>query len=149
MPYFSAGTGGSGNGGLGITAYGSPFASEPGNCSYGGFVGNFNVALSGINIYQETKNYRWMNFLEESRGTGSLNGGLLTGLSSGLIGEDWYGNSPIMVVDLSRHSMESDEQSKSVQVSFTNLSTQPMDYICFIEYSKNLNINIEIGAIVI
>lgn len=149
LPFFSAGTSGSGNGGLGLSAYASPFASEPGNCSYGGFVGNFNVALSGINIYQETKNYRWMNFLEESRGTASLNGGLMTGLSSGLIGEDWYGNSPIMVVDLSRHSMESDEQSKSVQVSFTNLSTQPMDYICFIEYSKSLHLSVELGAIVI
>ena len=72
------------------------------------------------------------------------------GLSSGLVNQMFYDSSyPVVTIDLSRHPQESDDIAKSVLVSFTNQASKAMDYICIIEYEREIQINCEIGAIVI
>ena len=140
----------SANGTLAIAPMNSPFDSAPGTCSPFAYITNLNVQLSGINIYLENKSYRFQNFLEETRPKNSINGGLQMGLSSGLVNQMFYDSSyPVVTIDLSRHPQESDDIAKSVLVSFTNQASKTMDYICIIEYEKQLNLNVEVGAIVI
>jgi hypothetical protein len=140
----------SANGTLAIHPMNSPWDSAPGTCSPFSYISNLNVQLSGINIYLENKSYRFQNFLEETRPKNSINGGLQLGLSSGLISQSFFdSNYPVVTIDLSRHPMESDDIAKSVSVSFTNQASKAMDYICIIEYEKQLNLNVEVGAIVI
>jgi hypothetical protein len=140
----------SANGTLGIAPMNSPWDSAPGTCSPYAYITNLNVQLSGINIYLENKSYRFQNFLEETRPLNNINGGLQLGLSSGLVNQMFYdSNYPVVTIDLSRHTMESDDIAKSVLVSFTNQAKLSMDFICIISYEKQLNLNVEIGAIVI
>jgi hypothetical protein len=128
----------------------SPFDGAPGNlCPYA-YLTNLQVQLSGMNIYQEVKSYRFSNFLEEIRPKNSINGGLLAGLSNGLIDENYYNTSyPVVVVDLSRKNAEDDDIAKSVLVSFINSSKQKLDVLAIIEFEKCININVEIGSIVL
>ena len=140
----------SANGTLAIAPMNSPWDSAPGTCSPFSYITNLNVQLSGINIFLENKSYRFQQFLEETRPKNSINGGLQMGLSSGLVNQMFYDSSyPVVTIDLSRHPQESDDIAKSVLVSFTNQASKAMDYICIIEYEKQLNLNVEVGAIVI
>jgi hypothetical protein len=126
----------------------SPFASEPSTNSPYAFLTNLQVALSGVPIYNEPKQYSFMNFLEESRGGNSINGGLLSGLSSGLLSEHMYNVTyGTVVVDLSRKSPEQDAVGKSVQLSFTNSANYAMDYYVIIEYAKVLTMSVETGTL--
>jgi hypothetical protein len=128
----------------------SPFSSEPATCSPYAFTTNLQVFLSGIPLYNEPKTYSFMNFLEETRGAGSINGGLQSGLVSGLLSEmDYNTTYGIVSVDLSRHSPEQDAIAKSVMVSFTNSSAYAMNYYAVIEYAKVMNLNIETGTLVV
>ena len=72
------------SGGLG-SPMNSPFSSAPGTCCPFAFLTNFNVQLSGTNIYQSNLNYTFETFLQNFRGGNSLNGGISNEMSSGLI----------------------------------------------------------------
>jgi len=63
----------------------SPFSSIAGTCSPMMRLSNFNVLMSGVNIYQENLNYGFLEFQNEVRQSNSLNGGLDFALSSGTI----------------------------------------------------------------
>ena len=91
-----------------------------------------------------------MNFLEESRGGNSLNGGLQTGLITGLLSEiDYNTTYGTVVIDLSRHDAPMDAIAKSVMIQFTNSSAYAMNYYCIIEYAKVLNVNCKTGTLVV
>ena len=128
----------------------SPFDGAPGNlCPYA-YLTNLQDQLSGMNIYQEVKSYRFSNFLEEVRGKKEINGGLLAGLSNGLISEFDYNSSyPVIVVDLSRKNAEQYDVAQSVLVSFINSCKRTIDVLAIIEFEKALNLNVEVGSIVL
>ena len=138
------------NGVSGISPMASPFASEPGTLSPYCSISNFNVSLSGKPIYQQNKMYNFENFLEECRGSNAINGGLVTGLCNGLISQydhdSLYG---YVIVDLKRHDASEDNISKSVQLQFTNASPFTCDYIVHIEYEKQLNLDVELGTLIL
>jgi hypothetical protein len=128
----------------------SPYASEPGTCSPYCAISNFNVFLSGQNVYSQAKTFNFEKFLDESRTSLSINGGLCLGMSSGLISQFDHDSAYGMItVDLSRRDQSADSISKSVQVSFTNSGAYACDYICIIEYEKSISVDVENGAIVI
>ena len=131
----------------------SPFSSAPGTClPYGGgALSSFNVLISGSNLYQANIDYGWQEFLTEVRGSKSLNGGLSTGLSSGLIGQsDWENGYGWVYADLSRKvSQASDDVSRSYQVLFTNNSNVQCDYIIIIGYEREIGISLANGALVV
>jgi uncharacterized protein (DUF608 family) len=67
-----------------------------------------------------------------------------------LIDENYYNTSyPVIVVDLSRKNAEDDDIAKSVLVSFINSSKQKLDILAIIEFEKALNLNVEVGSIVL
>ena len=146
FPFISS----SANGLLGNTPMNSPYAAEPGTCSPYCVITNFNVLLSGQVIYNQNKQYAFENYLEECRPAHSINGGLCNGLSSGLLSQvDHDSSYGFITVDLCRHTKESDNISKSVQLQFTNASKHACDFICILEYEKEINVDVEMGAIIL
>ena len=131
----------------------SPFSSAPATCvPYGGGgLSNFNVLISGSNLYQSNINFGWEEFLTQMRGSNSVNGGQSVGLSSGLISQsDWENGYGFVYVDLARKvSMASDEVSRSYQVQFTNNTNVQCDYIVIIGYERQLGISLATGSLVV
>ena len=100
-----------------ISPMASPFTSCPGTVS-GQSITNFNVLLSGVNVFAQNLNYGFETFFQELRKANSINGGNSIGLSSGLLSQYDFENAyRYLCVDLSRKSSEAvDNISKSIQV---------------------------------
>jgi hypothetical protein len=127
------------SGGLG-SPMNSPSSSAPGTCCPFAFLTNFNVQLSGTNIYQSNLNYTFETFLQNFRGGNSLNGGISNEMSSGLIDKNRYESGyGIVYADLSlKPSQASDKISRSVQVLDTNNSLVSLDLFCILAHEKDI-----------
>jgi hypothetical protein len=103
-----------------ISPMNSPFTSSP-NITSSTPITNYNVLLSGTNLYQQNLNYSSEHYIQEIRGQ-SLYGGLSLDMSSGLISQlEYESGYRFIVSDLSRTPSEaSDNVSKSTQVIGTN-----------------------------
>lgn len=139
----------------GLSALGSPmnspFSSAPGTCGPQAVISSLNILVSGQNIYQSNYQYGFEQFLQEVRGSNSLNGGLPLALSSGLLSQqDWENAYRYCYVDLSRRvSQANDDISRSIQVSFTNSSAYCMDFFYVIAYQKQISVSTSTGALII
>ena len=141
VPILSA----SDNGDLKISPQESPYASEPSTCSPH-FVRDFNVQLSGSNIYKQNVNYKYEQFLNEMCGTFGTNANQVTGLSSSLISQkDYNENYGYIVVDLSRRYNYDNETPMSVQINGIIASPKALDFICYITYLKDTTIDLLTG----
>jgi hypothetical protein len=140
--YNAAGTSGT------IAPMNSPFTSSP-NTTSASPLTNFNVMLSGTNLYQQNLNYSSEHFIQEIRSQ-SLNGGLSLGMSSGLISQlEYEAGYRFIVSDISRSPSEaSDNVSKSVQVIGTNSGKYPIDIFWFLEFSREVEIDIATGSLI-
>ena len=129
----------------------SPFSSAPGTTAPQANISNLNILVSGQNIYQSNYNYGFEEWLQEVRGSNSLNGGIPLGLSSGLLSQnDWENGYRFIYVDLSRRmSQANDDISRSIQVQFTNASTYCTDYYFIIGYEKSITISTSTGSLII
>ena len=129
----------------------SPFSSSPATTAPQAVISSLNVLVSGQNIYQSNYQYGFEQFLQEVRGSNSLNGGLPLALSSGLLSQqDWENGYRFIYVDLSRRvSQANDDISRSIQVSFTNSSTYCTDYYFVISYEKEINLSTSTGSLII
>jgi hypothetical protein len=128
----------------------SPFSSCPGTtCPYS-FITNFNVLISGTNLYQSSLNYGFEHWLQENRASNAVNGGLSHGLSSGIISQQEYeAGYGFIYCDLSRKiSQSADDISRSVQLVFTNASNLMTDYYCILGYEREIVISTSTGALV-
>jgi hypothetical protein len=129
----------------------SPFSSSPATCCPQASVTNFNVLVSGSNIYQNSFQYTFEHWRAEVRQSNSLNGGVATALSSGLLSQtEWENGYRAIYVDLSRHvSQANDDISRSIQVVFTNSSGAVLDFIYIIGYERELQISTSTGALIV
>jgi hypothetical protein len=129
----------------------SPFSSIPGTASPMMRLSNFNVLMSGVNIYQENLNYGFLEFQTEVRESNALNGGLDFGLSSGTISQsDWELLYGYIYVDLGRRlSSQDDNVARSIQVQYTNNTKVPMDVYWFCCFEREIAINVGTGALVL
>ena len=79
----------------------------------------------------------------------AVNGGLSTGVVNGLIGHyEWDCAYRYYVCDISRRLPSEDSVPKSVVVSGINNTSRIMDYICFIVYERQIQLDMVTGAIV-
>lgn len=126
----------------------SPFDTAPATSLPGGMLAfqNFNVSVSGQNIYNQNQNYTFDNWVQEVQRV-SLNGGLSKELSSGLVGLTEWNWSPFVVTDLSRRDESSDKTYQSVTVSGQNNTGVKVDYYCFIGFQKQIEIDVLTGAV--
>jgi hypothetical protein len=141
--YNNAGTAGS------IAPMNSPFSTAP-NTTSASAITNFNVLLSGSNLYQQNLNYSSEHYIQEVRKTNSLNGGQSIGMSSGLISQlEYESGYRFIVSDLSRCPSEaSDNVSKSVQIIGTNSSNKAIDLYCFLEFEREVTVDVGTGSLI-
>src|SRR5208283_4675822 len=126
----------------------SIFDSAPATTLPGGMLAfqNFNVSVSGINVFNQNQNYTYDNWVQEVRKVG-LNSCLSKELSSGLVGLNEWAWSPTIICDLSRRNETADGTYQSVVVSGTNSTGVTVDYYCFIAFQKEVEIDIVTGNV--
>ena len=108
---------------------------------------NFQIQISGKNLFINNLQYDYEVFLEQLACSNQLNGGLTTSLASGLIGYDdfqslyryYYGNA-------SRSVPSEDGVAKAVQVSGQNNSSVAVDFMVFIEFERQITVDVRSGA---
>jgi len=129
---------------------GSPFSSAPGTCSPYCFLSNFNVMVSGSNVFQSNINYNFENFLQQWRQGNSLNGGLTDNMSSGLIDKNaWSSGYNIVYVDLSKKiSQAADDISRAIQITGTNASLVSVDYYVIVSYQREFLLSTSTGNLI-
>lgn len=145
VPYLAAS-----NNTLTLSPLNSPFSCCPATTAPCAYVSGFNVSLSGKNIYQNNISYNYDQFLHENLGVNSINGNGVIGMSAGLISEaDFNSCYGYITVNLQRHAQENDNANTSLSVSWTNMSKLTMNYYAFIEYEKEINVDILKGQLVV
>jgi hypothetical protein len=134
------------NGVLGLKGVLSPFSSA-GATPDPIPLSNFNILLSGVNLFLNNEDYDFEAFSHQLLSANQLNGNLTTGLTSGLIGRKefqelyryYYGNAS--------RSLPSEEGiSKSVQIVGKNTSAKTIDLMVFVEFKRSMTIDITTGA---
>jgi len=114
---------------------------------------NFNILVSGVNLFLNNENYDFEAFKQQLAYSNQLNGGLTTGLSSGLISEDDFSNLyRYYYGDCSRILPSEQGVSRSVQI-VGNISSQAstgqqlgINLMVFVEFMKEMTIDISTGA---
>lgn len=135
--------------GCNLDQYVNPFASEPGTTSPAGLITNFNVQVSGSNIFQQNQQYDYDTFLNELRQINAINGGNSTGLTSGLIDQtDFQYGYRYYVADLSRR-LPKDDVSRSIQILGTNNTKLAFDYQVFVAYQRMIRLDLRVGSLVV
>ncbi len=132
----------------GFPAYQSPY--DPAGCGPTSplcHLSNFNIVVSGQNTIYNTQKYSFEQFANQLYGVNAVNGGMVDGLSSGLIGQSEFEmNYCYYYVDVSRMLPVEESVPKSVQVIGQNMSARKVDLWCFIEYGVSVSIDILTGA---
>jgi hypothetical protein len=108
---------------------------------------NFNILVSGVNLFLNNSMYDYENFREQLLMSNQLNANLTTGLSSGLIGENefaqlyryYYG-------DCSRVLPAEENVSRSIQIVGTNSSALTISLLVFVEFERSMTVDIATGA---
>jgi hypothetical protein len=142
IPFISA----SANGTTGISTLLSPTASSGGTPDPI-VLTNFNIAVSGVNLFLNNEYYDYEAFNHELASANQLNGNLTTGLTSGLISEDdfsrgmryYYGNA-------SRVLPSEEGVSRSVQIIGQNASLLSCSLMVFVEFKRSIVVDISTGA---
>jgi hypothetical protein len=147
IPVISGTTNYAGNGQT-ISTLASPFSSSPCTTCKSAIL-NFNVLLSGNNLFQSSLNYTYEQFIQELHKTG-INGGSSTGMSSGLISQtDFEHGYRFLLADLSRNSSEAvDNVMKSIQVIGTNSGDKAIDIFWFVFFERQVEIDIQTGSLI-
>jgi hypothetical protein len=131
-----------------IAVWQSPFASEPGTTSPYVSIRDYNVQLAGVNIYTSNELYDFEAFRNELARINGINGGVVDGLMSGLIGQEQFAvNARYYVTDLSRRIKAEDAVPKSIQVSGTNTSDVAITVMVFLEMEKNVSVALDSGML--
>ena len=131
-----------------IAPWQSPFASEPGTTSPYVGVRDYNVQLAGVNIYTSNTLYDFEAFRNELARINGINGGVVDGLMSGLIGQEQFAvNNRYYITDLSRRIKAEDAVPKSIQISGTNASQVPITLFVFLEFERNISVALDSGML--
>ena len=108
---------------------------------------NFNIQVSGRNLFLQNLQYTYEQFTEQLVSSNQLNGSLTTSLSSGLIGQSsfenlyryYYGN-------VSRSLPSEDGVAKAIQILGTLSSPVAVDLMVFVEFQREITIDVRTGA---
>ena len=124
----------------------SPFSSS-GGAPDPVAVSNYQVQLSGKNLFNNQKQYDFESFVEQLAQSNQLNGNKTTGLASGLIGEEDFSNLyRYYYADCSRTLPGEEGVSRSIQVQGQNKSEAAVDYMVFASFTRTITIDLRSGA---
>ena len=109
---------------------------------------NFQITISGQNLFMENEYYDFQQFIEELRSINQLNGNLTTGLTSGLINEFQFSRGMRYYVGNASRILPSEKGvTRSVNLTGTNVSSLAMDVYVFVIFQKSITINCATGQI--
>jgi hypothetical protein len=127
----------------------SPFDSAPATTSPLCALTQFNVQVSGRNLFQQNFQYDFEAFINEMQSANAINGGADTGLTCGLLGQkEWSLAYRYYVADLSRRLPADDNIPKSITIQGTNNSGVALDLVCFIAFERRIRLDMSTGAII-
>ena len=107
---------------------------------------NFQILISGTTLFQQQLQYGYEEFYEQVVSINQLNGSLTTGLGSGLIGyNEWQYLYRYYVGNASRILPSEEGMARSVQVQCLNKSAVAIDLMVFVEYEKQITVNMATG----
>ena len=93
---------------------------------------NFNVVVSGANVFNNSIKYNYEMFQNHVLGTNSVNGGLTDGVGSSLINSlDWETAYPYYVADVGRMLDVEKNVPKSLSIVGQNVSAREIDLYVF------------------
>lgn len=119
--------------------YQSSYDSVPNTTSPNMALQQFNVLVQGSVLFPQNEIYDHEQFINEISQINALNGGLSTGLNSGLISQFmWSNNYRYYVANLSRRVNQGETVSVQVQGIVPSCAT---DLMVFIVMNKTININ--------
>ena len=126
----------------------SPFDTAPATTLPFGFnaLQNFNVQVSGQNVFNINQSYTFDNWVQEVQKV-ALNAGLDKEITSGLLDYTTWTWSPVAVCDLTDRAESANDTYQSVVVSASNGSNVPVSYYCFIGYFKTIKIDTLTGDV--
>lgn len=111
---------------------------------------NFNILVSGVNLFLQNQLYTYEQFNHELKSSNQLNGSLTTGLASGLISESDFTNLYRYYYGNCARVLPSEEGvSRSVQVIgefVCPTSSLTANLMVFVEFEKTMTIDISTGA---
>ena len=108
-------------------------------------IGAIQATLSSQNLYTEVMNSQ--NLAYQVLNSSSYKSGQENFSTSGQITESMYNISPILVLDLTKHSKEADAVLRTIQVRFTNLSKQTLQPYFYLYTEENILLNPSTGEI--
>ena len=108
---------------------------------------NFNILVSGMNLFLSNELYDFEAFREQLMSANQLNGNLTTGLTSGQISEDDFARGyRYYFGDVSRSLPSEENVSRSIQVIGQNASSVSCNIWVFVEFMKEITIDLTTGA---
>jgi hypothetical protein len=148
IPYL---TPGAANNHLSVAQFQSPFDSAGGGTTAPMVqINNFNVQVSGQNAIYNTERYTFEQYLNQTHGQNSVNGGLTDGLTSALINfRDWQSLYCYYYVNLERMLPVEQLVPKSVFIQGqlpTGSPSKQYDFYVFIEHGAQLKVDALTGA---
>ena len=146
VPFIQAGTAADRNG-CSADQFRSPFDSAP--ATTGPLVGlsSLQVQVSGKNMWDHPVRYDFENFQAKVSESG-INGGQVTGLSSGLISyKMWQYGYRYYICDISRRLSASDNIPLAIQISGQNSSGASIDLYAFVTYERSLLVETASGVV--
>jgi hypothetical protein len=108
---------------------------------------NFQVQISGKNLFNDVKQYDYQEFVEQLVSSNQLNGSLTTGLASGLIGMDEYDTLyRYYYADAARCLPSEAGVPRSIQISGQNLSGREVNLMVFASFERTITVDLRSGA---
>jgi len=108
---------------------------------------NFNILVSGVNLFLNNQYYDYEQFNQELKSSNQLNGGLTTGLASGLINEDMFSRGYRYYYGNCARILPSEEGvSRSIQIQGQNASRLACNLMVFVEFKRSIVVDISTGA---
>lgn len=108
---------------------------------------NFNIQLSGKNLFNDQNQYDFQEFYEQFISSNQLNGSLTTGLASGLIGEsEWSDLYRYYYADCSRGLPQEAGVSRSIQITGVNKSSVTVNLMVFASFTRSITVDVRSGV---
>jgi hypothetical protein len=124
----------------------SPFCATGGAPDPVSFT-NFNIQVSGKNLFINNLLYDFETFSQQFISSNQLNGSLTTGLTSGLVGYyEWENLFRYYYGNVSRSLPSEDGVAKAIQITGTNQSSKVVDIMVFVEFEREIVIDVRSGA---
>lgn len=133
---------------FGLDPVSSPFASEPATTSPC-ILTNFNCSINNQNLFPNDIQYSYDHYIQNLNGQTGVSANQISGLVSSRINMlDFQNNYSYFVVDLSRRLPEQDLISSSIKIRGKISSNKDIEFHCFIEVEKIIEIDCLTGALI-